>query len=321
MALRVAVVGTGNMGIHHLRNYYHNPDVELIGFVETNENNAEKVKAKYQIEHFSDYKNVLGKVDAISIATPTCTHFEIASFFLSHKIHVLLEKPITDSIEEAEDLIKIAKQQNVLLSIGHIERFNPVIQELKNILKKESPVFIEIHRESPFDPRIYDVDVVSDLMIHDIDALYYILKRKLNIVSSTGIKVHSNKSDLVNVQLISDDNVLVNITTSRATEQKIRSWRIILKDKLIEADLLERKLYLSSRTEVGKKIFDTNAEHHYTQEQITAKILVQNDEPLQIEIDNFIQSILGNTILEVEGKDGLKALKLVKEIQQKIMTI
>lgn len=321
MALRVAVVGTGNMGIHHLRNYYHNPDVELIGFVETNEKNAEKVKAKYQTEHFSDYKNVLGKVDAISIATPTCTHFEIASFFLSHQIHVLLEKPITDSIEEAEDLIKIAKQQNVLLSIGHIERFNPVIQELKNILKKESPVFIEIHRESPFDPRIYDVDVVSDLMIHDIDALYYILKRKLNIVSSTGIKVHSNKSDLVNVQLISDDNVLVNITTSRATEQKIRSWRIILKDKLIEADLLERKLYLSSRTEVGKKIFDTNAEHHYTQEQITAKILVQNDEPLQIEIDNFIQSILGNTVLEVEGKDGLKALKLVKEIQQKIMTI
>lgn len=321
MALRVAVVGTGNMGIHHLRNYYHNPDVELVGFVETNEKNAEKVKAKYQIEHFADYKKVLGKVDAISIATPTCTHFEIASFFLSHQIHVLLEKPITDSIEEAEDLIEIAKQQNTLLSIGHIERFNPVIQELKNILKKESPVFIEIHRESPFDPRIYDVDVVSDLMIHDIDALYYILKRKLNIVSSTGVKVHSNKSDLVNVQLISDDNVLVNITTSRATEQKIRSWRIILKDKLIEADLLERKLYLSSRTEVGKKIFDTNADHQYTQEQITAKILVKNDEPLQIEIDNFIQSILGNTVLEVEGKDGLKALKLVKEIQQKIITI
>lgn len=321
MALRVAVIGTGNMGIHHLRNYYQNPDVELIGFVETNEKNAAKVKLKYPIEHFIDFKEVLGKVDAVSIATPTSTHFKVASFFLSHQIHVLLEKPITDNIQEAENLIKIAKQQNTLLSIGHIERFNPVIQELKDILKKENPVFIEIHRESPFDSRIYDVDVISDLMIHDIDALYYILKRELNIISSTGVKVHSNKSDLVNVQLISHNNILINITTSRATEQKIRNWRIILKDKLIEADLLERKLYLFSKTEVGKKIFDTNVDHQYSQEQITAKILVKNDEPLQLEIDNFIQSILGNTLLEVEGKDGLRALTLIKKIQENIIII
>ncbi|WDF51479.1 Gfo/Idh/MocA family oxidoreductase [Paenibacillus sp. KACC 21273] len=320
MALRVAVIGTGNMGIHHLRNYYHNPDVELIGFVETNEKNAAKVKSKYPIEQFINFKEVLGKVDAVSIATPTSTHFEVASFFLNHQIHVLLEKPITDNIEEAENLIEIAKQKNVLLSIGHIERFNPVIQELKDILKKEKPVFIEIHRESPFDSRIYDVDVISDLMIHDIDALYYILKRKLNIISSIGVKVHSNKNDLVNVHL-SSDNILINIITSRATEQKIRNWRVVLKDKLIEADLLERKLYLSSKTEAGKKIFDTNTEHQYSQEQITAKILMKNDEPLRIEIDNFIQSILGNTVLEVEGKDGLKALKLIKAIQDSIITI
>lgn len=315
MKIKVAVVGTGNMGIHHLRNYYNNPNVELVGFVETDEIRTKHVRQLFPVKSFSDFRELVGIVEAVSIATPTSTHYDIASYFLEQNIHVLLEKPISHEIDQAQKLIEISEKNGAILAIGHIERFNPVVKELEHLLNTKKPVYIDIHRESPFDARIFDNDVVSDLMIHDIDLIYYLLKEPFELVSAQGVSVHSDKYDLVNAQLISQSGVLINITTSRATEQKIRTWRVVMQEQLIEADLLERKLHLTRRTSFESDLFNDGLEHKYTQEQLTAKILVGNYEPLQAEISNFIRSIQEKVKPEVGGFEGMQALKMVKKIQ------
>ncbi|HFL3236661.1 TPA: Gfo/Idh/MocA family oxidoreductase [Clostridioides difficile] len=316
MKVKVAVIGTGNMGFHHIRNLYHNPNVDLVGMVDTNEEKIKQVQKLFDVEGFKDYKELLGKVDAVSIVTPTSTHFEIAMFFLENRVNVLLEKPITQEIDDAEKLIEVSEKMGGKLAIGHIERFNPVMIEMKQMLNGKKPVYIDIHRESPFDARIFDTDVISDLMIHDIDLIHFLLNEPIRVISAQGVSVHSDKNDLVNAQLISKSGVLISITTSRATEQKIRSWRVIMPEKLIEADLLERKLFLTRRTSVGVDLFQTGFDHKYTQEQITAKVLVANYEPLQMEINDFINSIQTGTAPKTGGVEGLKALKIVKEIQK-----
>lgn len=315
MRTKVAVIGTGNMGIHHLRNYYHYPNVELMGVVDNNELRLKQVRQLFPVNGYCDYKELVGVVDAVSIATPTSTHYEVAKFFLERNIHVLLEKPIAHEVEEAEKLIEISERTGSRLAIGHIERFNPVMKELEQLLDDKKPVYIDIHRESPFDARIFDNDVVSDLMVHDIDLLYYLLKEPVELISAQGVSVHSDKNDLVIAQLVSQSGVLITITTSRATEQKIRSWRIVMPEQLIEADLLDRKLHITRRTSVGGDLLSTGMEHKYTQEQLTAKVLVANYEPLHMEISNFIQSIQEGSNPKVGGYEGLQALKMVKKIQ------
>ncbi|KAF6656840.1 Gfo/Idh/MocA family oxidoreductase [Paenibacillus polymyxa] len=316
MKVRVAVIGTGNMGLHHIRNLYHNPNVDLVGVVDIDEERIKQAQKLFSVEGFKDYRELVGKVDAVSIVTPTSTHYEIAKFFLANHINVLLEKPITQEIHDAEMLIELSERTGSRLAIGHIERFNPVMTELKQLLNDKKPVYIDIHRESPFDPRIFDTDVISDLMIHDIDLIYYLLNEPVQVISAQAVCVHSDRNDLVNAQLISRSGVLISITTSRATEQKIRSWRIIMPEKLIEADLLERKLYLTRRTSVGVDLFQTGFDHKYTQEQITAKVLVANHEPLHMEINDFIKSIQTGVAPQTGGTEGLQALKIVKEIQK-----
>lgn len=318
MKLRVAVIGTGNMGIHHLRNYYHHKSVEVIGVVDINEEHITKVRQHYPVKGYRDYKDLIDLVDAVSIATPTSTHYELAKFFLERGIHVLLEKPVTQNTFEALELINLADHKGVVLAIGHIERFNPVMKEMKRIIDGQKPTFIDIHRESPFDPRIFDTDVVCDLMIHDIDLLGYVLKEELEVLSAYGVAVHSDKNDIVNAQLKSKSGVLINVMTSRATEQKIRSWRVLLPDSLVEADLLERKLHVTRRTSVNMNVLPANSEHKYTQEQLTAKILVGNYEPLQMEIDDFIQAIHTGGTPKVGGNDGLEALKMVNKVRETI---
>ncbi|MDO3678805.1 Gfo/Idh/MocA family protein [Paenibacillus ehimensis] len=318
MKTRVAVIGAGNMGLHHVRNYYYQPNVDLIGVVDQNVLRLNQVIAKYPIKGFSDYKDLLPLVDAVSIATPTSTHYAIACDFLSHGKHVLLEKPITQEIEQAKKLIEVAENNHSILAIGHIERFNPVMLELENVLRNQKPVFIDIHRESPFDPRIFDADVVLDLMIHDIDLIFFLLKENIKLISVYGISVHSDKNDLVNAQFLSESGILINVTTSRATEQKIRQWRLVLPNQMIEADLLERKLHITRRTLMETAFYEDRPDIKYKQEQLTEKVLVANFEPLQMELNDFIQAVQTGIAPKVGGQEGLKALEIIKEIETKI---
>jgi predicted dehydrogenase len=314
--IRIGVIGAGNMGIHHIRNYYYHPMAELSAVVDSDTTKLDFVGSQYHIPTFQTVEEILDKVDAVSIVTPTSTHFDLAFRLISHHKHVLLEKPMTSCIDEAKRLISLSEETGSILAIGHIERFNPVICELKHILTDKKPLFIDIHRESPFDKRIFDTDVIGDLMIHDIDLLYYLLGEELHYKSSQGIRVYSTSTDLVNTQLQSESGILVNVTTSRVTEQKIRQWRIVLQDLLIEADLIERKLYITRRTSVSMHSGNQNSGISYKQEQLVEKVLVPTYEPLQAQITNFLHAIHTGQPVRTNGAAGLKALQLIMAIKQ-----
>ncbi|WP_010496816.1 Gfo/Idh/MocA family protein [Paenibacillus elgii] len=318
MAIKIGVVGIGTMGLHHVRNFYHHPEVELVAVVDPSEDRLKQVIEKFPVQGYTNFKDIIDRVDAVSIATPTSTHFSLAKEFIKNKKHVLLEKPICEEIDEAKILIDLAENYQVLFAVGHIERFNPVMQELENILRANKPVYIDIHRESPYDPRIFDADVISDLMIHDVDLLLYLLNERITLKSAYGISVHSSRNDLVSAQFISESGILINVTTSRTTEQKIRQWNLTLPNQFIQADLMERKLYITRRTNGSLEIFHNNSEVKYKQEQLIEKVLVANYEPLQMEIFDFIQAITKGRRPKVQGKEGLKALEITKEIQLKV---
>jgi predicted dehydrogenase len=313
--IRVAVIGTGNMGIHHMRNYSYQNGVELVGFVDRDESRLKEIEKKYSIKGYTDYKNIIDQVDAVSIVTPTSTHYEIAKYFLENGKHVLLEKPMTSELAEAKNLAKYAEKANVVLAIGHIERFNPVMEELSKVIRNEKPLFIDIHRESPYDSRIFDTDVVADLMVHDVDLLLYLLNEKISLKSAFGVSVHTAQNDIVNAQFVSDSGVLINTTTSRATEAKIRQWRLVMPNQLIDVDLVERKLFITRRTSLAIEIQENQHNVTYKQEQLIEKVLVANYEPLQAEIQDFVNAIRNGTKPKVGALDGYVALKLVKEIQ------
>ncbi|MBE1445670.1 Gfo/Idh/MocA family protein [Paenibacillus sp. OAS669] len=312
---KVAIIGAGNMGIHHVRNYTYQQNVQIIGVVDRDELKLKLIEEKFGVKGFQDYKDIIREVDAVSIATPTSTHFNIAKEFLMAKKHVLIEKPMANEPNEAKKLIELSEQNHVILAVGHIERFNPVMQELNKVLKGRKPLFIDIHRESPFDPRIFDADVVSDLMIHDVDLLLYLLRERIFLRSAYGVSVHTSKNDIVNAQFVSESGVLINTTTSRATESKIRQWRLVLPNELIDVDLIERKLYITRRTSLALEIQENKTDVTYKQEQLIEKVLVGNYEPLQMEIQDFINAIRKGTSPRVGGKEGLEAMKIVKEIQ------
>ena len=315
--IKVAVIGTGNMGIHHIRNYLNTPLVEFIAAVDRDEKRLQFISEKFAIPTYSSIDEIIDQVDAVSIATPTSSHYQIAAYCMNRGKHVLLEKPITLGIAEGEKLIALSKHNEVVFAVGHVERFNPVIHELLNVLADQKPVYIDIHRESPFDPRIFDVDVVSDLMIHDIDLLMYVLNENIKLKSAFGIRVHSDNCDIVNAQFISESGILLNVTTSRATEQKVRQWRLILPKSLIEVDLAERKLLIYRRTSVTIEMMN-DRDVKYKQDQVIEKVVVPNYEPLQMEISDFLQSIIERKPPKVGGEEGLNALKLVIEIQRLI---
>ncbi|QHT63429.1 Gfo/Idh/MocA family oxidoreductase [Paenibacillus lycopersici] len=303
------------MGIHHLRNYLFQPQVEIVGVVDRDANLLRQVKEKYGIPGFSDAEQVMALVDAVSIATPTSTHFTIAQQFLRHGKHVLIEKPITSEAHEARELIALARHNRAVLAVGHIERFNPVMQELETIISGRKPLFIDIHRESPYDARIFDTDVVADLTIHDIDLLRYLLQEPIEVKSAYGVRAHSASSDIIVAQMASSSGVLINITTSRATEQKVREWRLIMRDQLIEADLVERKLHITRSTSVAMEAIRGGAAVQYKQEQVIEKVLVPSYEPLQMEIADFLDAIRTGKSPKVDGNEGLHALEVVKHIQ------
>lgn len=313
--IAVGVIGAGNMGIHHVRNYHHLQSAKLVGVVDQNPSRLQYVQKNFQVPVYTNIEDILPLVDAVSIVTPTTTHFPLAMRFLQEGKHVLLEKPMAATLEEAEMLKHTAERMGVVLSIGHIERFNPVVNELIHILREQRPHFIEIRRESPYDPRIFDTDVVSDLMIHDIDLLFYLLHETVEPKSVLGLKVHSTSFDLVNAQLLSDSGILVNINTSRITEQKVRQWRFVLPQILIEADLFERKLYLTRRTSVEMQVSENKPDLRYKQEQLVEKVLVPNYEPLQLELQDFISSIGNGSKPRVSALDGIRALSVIQRIQ------
>jgi predicted dehydrogenase len=222
--IRTAVIGVGHLGKNHARHLSKIPNSQLIGVADTNQDAANEIARLYNIKAYTDYKKLLKQVDAVSIAAPTVSHYKIARKALSKGIHTFIEKPITITVPEANKLIALADKNKLILQVGHIERFNPAFVAAKEYLKE--PKFIECHRLSPFSFRSTDIDIVLDLMIHDIDLILSIVKSAVKKIDAVGVRIISDKNDLANARLVFENGCVANLTASRASDKAMRKMRI-----------------------------------------------------------------------------------------------
>ncbi len=295
--IRVGVIGLGYLGKFHFEKYRSNKSVNLTSIVDIDKKNLDLVNSK-EVFRSTTFKDIIGKVDAVSIVTPTITHFSIAKFFLENKVHVLLEKPMTESVSEAKELNVIAKKSRCIFQIGHLEQFNPAIRKLKSQLK--APEFIEVHRLCKFNPRAIDVDVVLDLMIHDIDIVLSLIDKNIKKISVSGKKVITNLIDIANVRIEFEDNVVANLTASRISTKNERKMRIFLKNAYYSVDFINNEL----------KRLVKNKNNSFK----TTRFGFEKSDSLNEEIKNFIKACYGKEKPMTSGESGLKALIVAKKI-------
>jgi predicted dehydrogenase len=304
--VRVGVVGVGALGRHHARVYASLPDADLVGIVDTFPGRAEEVAGPLGTKVFSKYSDLIGKVDAVSIATPTTLHAEIGAQFLKEGIHVLVEKPVTHTLEDADRLIQAARENKRVLQVGHLERFNPAVVQLREIVRR--PRFFEAHRMGLFSPRSLDIDVILDLMIHDLDIICLLAPSPVAEVSAVGIAILTNRIDIANARVHFEDGCVANITASRVSMEKIRKLRLFQKQEYISLDYTRQDVAvfsLNHRTGAG------------IPEIVTRKLTPEKQEPLQQELNAFLSSVRGAGPVECSGEDGRKALALALQILHK----
>ena len=302
------MVGIGHLGNYHLQKYEKLSDSKIVGVVDIAEERALSAAEKYNCEGFFDHRDLIGKVDAVSIAAPTGSHHKIARDFLESGVDVLLEKPITATIEEADELVSIADEKRAILQIGFVERFNPAIVALKTVIG--NPLFIESHRLHPFFDRGTDVDVILDLMIHDLDIILHFARSPVTDVEAVGVSVLSNKVDIANARITFESGCVANITASRVTNKKLQKIRFFGVEGYHSIDYRKRELIsLGRRNGTNGRI-----------EIVPNNIEVIEHDPLEEEIKSFLDSIVRRTSPLVSGKDGRKSLKLALHVIEKMKT-
>lgn len=306
--LRTAVIGVGYLGLFHAEKYAALPNSELVGVVDVNLQRAEEVAAKVGSKGFSDYKELIGKVDAVSIVVPTQYHHQVARDFLSNGVHVLLEKPITTTIEEAEDLIRVAAEKKVVFQVGHLERFNPVVMALDGLLTQ--PKFIESVRIAPFKPRGTDVNVVLDLMIHDIDILQHVVGSTVEQINSIGAPVFTDEEDIANARILFANGCVANVTASRISLKSERKMRIFQPDAYITVDFQNKKMAVFRKGTgemspgIPNVVFDEKS--------------FEQGDALKSEIASFLECIEQGKPPVVTGEDGKRALEIALMISNKL---
>ena len=300
--IRIGVAGLGRLGSVHAKIYSTLENAELAGICDIDENITRTTAESLRTSWCIDYKKLLdSKLDAVSIVTPTIMHYEVAKFFLQNKVHVLIEKPITKTLKEANDLIKIAQKNKLIIQVGHVERFNSAIQAIEKLSNK--PRFIEVHRLGPFAPRVKDVGVVLDLMIHDIDIVLGLTKSKVKNIDALGMKILTNHEDIANARIRFKNGTVCDLTASRVTSDSMRKIRIFQDDCYISID------YMAQEALIYKKINDRI---------VSEKIDIQKEAPLQKELASFIDCVANNKKPVVSGKEAYEALKVALAIVKKI---
>lgn len=299
--VNVAVIGAGRLGSAHSRVYHELKDVHLIGVCDINKAKAHEAANSYQTQAFFDYKEIFNKVNAVSIATPTITHHKIAKDFLSNGINVLVEKPFTTTVKEADELLKIAQKNKLILQVGHIERFNSAFEAIKNIIKE--PKFIEVHRLSGFPGRSLDVGVVLDLMIHDLDIILGLINSPIKRIEAVGINVLTDFEDIANVRITFKNGCVCNLTASRISDETMRKIRIFLENTYISLD------YKNEEADIYRK-----DGQNITKESVWVK----KEEPLKKELSSFLDCVIRKTKPIISGIEGKQALEVALKIQNLI---
>jgi predicted dehydrogenase len=307
--LRAAVIGVGYLGRFHAQKFAALEDVELVGVVDTSPARAAEVAAEVGTHPYADYRELLGRVDLVSIVVPTQYHFAVARDCFEAGCHVLLEKPVTRTVEEADQLIELARQKKCVFQVGHLERFNPAILALQGVIK--NPQFIESHRLAPFKPRGTDVNVVLDLMIHDIDIILSIVGHPIKMVNSVGVPVLSGEVDIANARLQFENGCVANVTASRVSREAMRKVRIFQPDAYISIDYQERKISMYRKSEGGAMIPGLP---NIVMEE---KSFTQSD-ALMAEIRSFVDVIRNGTQPVVSGEDGRRALEVALQINTRL---
>lgn len=304
--LKTAVVGVGHLGKFHAQKYAKLPQSTLVAVCDNNPETAQTIAAQYDIQAFKDYRKLIGQVDAVSIAVPTPAHCEVAHFFLEHGVHVLLEKPIATTVEQADTLINAAKKNNVVLQIGHLERFNNALTAAMPLL--HNPLFIESSRLAPFKLRGSDVNVILDLMIHDIDIIQSLIQSPIKSIHANGAMVLSNFIDIANARLEFDNGCVANLTASRVSLKTERRLRIFQPDAYIGLDLDNKHLWTHKKGphELFPGVPQIIDEHHE----------FDKGDALHDQIESFLQCILNNTPPLVSGEDGKQALDIAITMTQ-----
>ncbi len=299
--LNIGVVGVGFLGSLHARVYHQMEELTLVGVCDCYKKRAKKTAKKYHTDYYLNYKDLLGKVQAVSIAVPTHLHHEIAKDYLNAGVHVLIEKPITKTLKEADELIDIAKKNGVILQVGHIERFNSAIQAVEDMLKE--PRFIECHRMGPFKKRVSDVGVVLDLMIHDIDIVLGLVKSEVKLIEAVGVKILSDHEDIANVRFTFENGTISDLIASRVTKKIRRTISIFQKDSFISLNYADQSAIVHSKKD--SKI-------------IKSKLKIKKEEPLQKELESFVDCVIHKKRPLVSGEEGRRALSVALEIGKKI---
>lgn len=307
--LRAAVIGVGYLGEFHAQKYHAIPDVELVGVFDTNPTRADEIAKLYDTKAFSDFYQLLQQVDIATIAVPTECHYQVASDCLAAGVHVLLEKPITRTLEEARSLIDLANKHNLVFQVGHLERFNPAIRAIQGEVK--DPHFIEVHRLAPFNLRSTDIDVVLDLMIHDIDIILSLVKSPVVDIRSVGVPVITDSTDIANARLEFKNGCVANLTASRVSNKSMRKARIFQQNTYLSIDFFGRTISL----------------HHVNSVQVgePPKIDISvedrsfgDSDALYDEISAFIEAIREKHEPVVTGQDAMRALEVALLISEKI---
>ncbi len=324
--LRTAVIGVGHLGQHHARNYSALAGVELVAVSDTNEKHGSKIARKNRTAYVADYHELLDRVDCVSVATPTDMHHEVALDFLKQGVHVLVEKPMTTTVEQAEELIDAARKSGSILQVGHIERFNPAFRAVSPHLTE--PRYITADRVSPFPFRSVDVSVVMDVMIHDLDLVLSLINSEIADVEAVGIPVISKTEDVANVRLRFENGAMAVITASRVSLKTERKLRIFQPDAYMTLDLKENKAKIFRKGERLKEGFDpalfdrrkiSNLKAFLFGELIKIQRLRINEkEPLFSELHSFIEAAREGTSPECPGEAGIKAIRTAQRIHEAI---
>lgn len=309
--VRVAVVGVGHLGQHHARNLAELPNAELVAVVDSSEARGREIAGKWGVPWVADYRDLLGKVDAVSIAVPTVYHYDIARFFLLNGVHCLVEKPITHSVETASALVVLAQANRLVLQVGHIERFNAAIERMREIL--DQPGFIEVHRLGPYDPRVKDVGVVLDLMIHDIDIVLQCVNSPIQSIDAIGVSIFSEKEDIANARLKFENGCIANLTVSRVTPVKKRKLRIFQRDAYISVN------YAKQSMEVFRKVHARDAKPGEQAWKIVRRSeTIKREEPLKKELGHFLHCVSNQVEPHVTGEHGATALEIAIQVTRLI---
>ncbi len=302
MKLKIGVIGVGHLGFHHTRVLSQLDSCELVGIYDIDMERARSVASQWDTKAYSSPEELIKEVDAISCVVPTVNHHDVGKMVLEHGKHLFLEKPMARTIEEAEELIKLAKEKGVKLQIGHIERFNPALLAVKDQI--HDPHFIESHRLSQYSARSTDVDVVLDLMIHDIDLTLFFMGKEPVRIDGAGVPILTDTIDVANARLEFDRGEIANLTASRAYIGKKRKIRIFQPDAYISINLVAMDV------EIHKKI-DSSILPFFP--DVNKRV-----EPLRIELESFIDAIRFDRRVEVSGEDGLRALRIAFKVIQDI---